>query len=378
MNHLAAPGGYLGRGPPRSEKHTQWLGLGSRHLAVFLVVAIAPITSLDTLAAMPPAVAPIMLGTWSFSASGCRAAIGGLLAGGNSVDSVCTAARCAELDARVDSVGYGGLPDATGAVTLDACVMLSPEKCGGVCAVSRHLAVTDVARLVMERTRHVLLAGPGADSFADAMGVTKARLLSPQAAQAWETWKRGEAHSTTLGHARDSGCTGDGLGPVTGERHVPHDTIGLLAIDAEGVMAGACSTSGLPYKLAGRVGDSPIPGHGLYVEPGVGAAVATGVGEMVMGVCGSFLAVECMRRGASPIDAVREVLERIDRRFQPEAHQQVALIAMTPTGEWSAGALFDGFVLSIADAVSVRVAAPQLVMHPDVETSESAQGSKAK
>lgn len=310
-------------------------------------------------------ISPIMLGTWSFSALGCRGALGGLLDGGSALDAVCTAARLVEADERVDSVGFGGFPDAAGRVTLDACVMLAPERCGSVCAVSEHLPVTDLARLVMERTGHVMLAGPGADQFADAMGVDRQRLLSDAAAGAWRQWKSGEAPHPVMAHRRDSGCTGERLPCAATERELPHDTIGLLALDRHGVIAGACSTSGLPYKLPGRVGDSPIPGHGLFVEPGIGAAVATGVGEMVMGVCGSCVAVECLRRGGSPLDAVREVLARIEARFRPQPHQQVALIAMDAQGNWSAGALFDGFMVGVADERSVRVEMPHFVMHRD-------------
>ena len=151
-----------------------------------------------------------------------------------------------------------------------------------------------------------------------------------------------------------------------GEKHIPHDTVGVLAIDTHGVMAGACSTSGMPFKLAGRVGDSPIPGHGIYVDPEGGGAVATGMGEFVMGVSGSFLAVECMRRGSSPLDAVREVLERIDRRHKPLAHQQVGIIALATDGKWSAGALCPGFAVTISDASGIRSVAPELVLRPEV------------
>ncbi|MSR69445.1 MAG: glycosylasparaginase [Phycisphaerales bacterium] len=306
------------------------------------------------MAALPP----MMLATWSFSTRGCVAAWPALAGGGSSLDAVCAAAREAEADPTVDSVGFGGFPDDSGTISLDACVMLAPERCGSVCAVTRHLHVTDLARLVMERTNHVMIAGEGADGFADASGMAPAELLSADAQAAWQKWKSGEVAAAP---AR--------VAAALGEIHVPHDTIGVLAIDAKGVMAGACSTSGLPYKMVGRVGDSPIPGHGLYVDPEVGGAVATGNGELIMGVSGSFLAVECLRRGATPIEAVREVLERIERRFHPSANQQIGVIALSKCGAWSAGALRKGFVVAVADAAGTRAVTPEFIMHKEEETT---------
>jgi len=325
-------------------------------------------------ARVPDSPTPLIVATWSFSARGCRKVFPELLSGSRALDAVCSVAREAEADPSIDSVGFGGLPDATGQVTLDAAVMTAPERCGAVCAVARHLFVTDLARKVMERTSHVMLAGAGADAFADAMDMPSTDLVSPAAAQAWQRWRVGEP----VGGPRDAGPSSGQLfaSPTTSasahapvrhpkERETPHDTIGVLAIDRFGALAGACSTSGMPFKLAGRVGDSPIIGHGLYVDPEAGGAVATGTGEMVMGVNGSFLAVECMRRGATPGEAVHEVLTRIERRFRPQSHQQVALIALSRTGEWSAGALRGGFIVSCAQASGTEMLQPNFVMHPE-------------
>ena len=284
---------------------------------------------------------PIIAATWSLATGGCQGAIAPLIAGGSALDAVCAVARTAERDSTVDSVGLGGLPDATGHVTLDACVMVSPAKCGAVCAVAKHLDVTDLARMVMERTRHVMLAGKGADDFARALGMRESNLLAPRARAAWERWRTG------------------------GETPPSHDTVGVLAIDGAGVMAGACSTSGMAYKLAGRVGDSPIPGHGLYVDPEVGGAVATGNGELVMGVCGTFLAVEAMRRGSTPQEAVAEVLERIERTYSPEPHQQVGVIVLSRDGRIGSGALRGGFEVVVADEQGVRLSPAAMVTHPD-------------
>lgn len=306
-----------------------------------------------------------MLATWSFSSNGCSLAWPNLHSGGDSLDAVCTAAREAEANSKVDSVGFGGLPDVIGRMSLDACVMMSPEKCGSVCAVSRHLHVTDLARLVMERTSHVMLVGEGADSFADSLGIPQTELLSDEARRAWERWRSGERATRPTDQGVDSGKLFSSPSPI-GEKHIPHDTIGVLAIDTRGVMAGACSTSGMPFKLSGRVGDSPIPGHGIYVDPEGGGAVATGTGEFVMGVSGSFLAVECMRRGSTPLEAVREVLERIERRHKPLPHQQVGIIALAPDGRWSAGALCSGFAVTIADASGIQSVAPEWILRPEV------------
>ena len=306
-----------------------------------------------------------MLATWSFSARGCQAAWPGLESGGGSIDAVCTVAREAESNPQVDSVGFGGMPDAAGNMSLDASVMLAPDRCGSVCAVTRHLHVADLARLVMERTSHVMLAGEGADSFADALGMPHAELLSPDARAAWKRWRSGEAQVRPNDPGIDSGKIFSSS-PI-GELHFPHDTVCALAVDTQGVMAGACSTSGLPFKLVGRVGDSPIPGHGLYVDPEGGGAIATGNGELIMGVCGSFLAVECMRRGATPLEAVQEVIERIHRRYKTLPHHQVGMIALSPNGSWSAGALRPGFAVTIADTTGIRSVAPEWVLQHDVE-----------
>jgi len=143
-----------------------------------------------------------------------------------------------------------------------------------------------------------------------------------------------------------------------------HDTVGVLAIDMKGVLAGACSTSGAPFKTPGRVGDSPIIGHGLYVDPKHGAATATGAGELVMGVCGSFLTVELMRRGASPVQALRETLQRMIDSYDLKPQHQVAMIALRPDGTCASAALRDGYKTSITTSHGSRVIDPDLVLLP--------------
>ena len=156
---------------------------------------------------------------------------------------------------------------------------------------------------------------------------------------------------------------GVGAGPPGhwGDPH--HDTVGIIALDQSGQLAGACSTSGMAFKVPGRVGDSPIIGQGLYVDQQAGAASATGTGELITGVCAAFLVVEEMRRGAAPQDAIKTALQRIVDRFSPlaDAHQ-VALTAMTPTGDWATGAIRKGFKHTIADPAGVRVEEPTFVL----------------
>lgn len=317
-------------------------------------------------------VEPLLLTTWAFGRSANAAAWPALAAGGCGLDAVEAVCRHVELDPGVESVGLGARPDASGRVTLDGCVMQSPRRCAGVCALERHVHAVSIARRVMERTPHRLLAGPGADAFADAQGF--------------------EARAQGLGDARDprparqpphpptSPSTlgrPDGAAPGCdpgAEKRPPgaespargHDTVCALARDREGVLSGACSSSGLAGKLPGRVGDSPIIGHGLYVHPAHGAAAATGTGELVMGLCGAFAAVEELRRGASPLDALAAVLARIRDEYERELApgDQVGLIALTPAGEWAVAALRPGFEAALHTGARDDLVAPQIVLIP--------------
>jgi len=316
---------------------------------------------------------PALIGTWSFAARGHAAAWPELAAGGSALDAVETCCRVIDADPAIDSVGFGGLPDVDGRVSLDGCVMLSPSRCGSVAVLRHHLHPVSVARRVMERTAHVFLAGPDADRFADREGLAEAELLAPDARRAWEEWRKdprpvdqGADRGTGAIRPVDSGNAADGRLFVDPERRWKHhDTIGSLAIDRVGTIAGACSTSGTPYKLPGRIGDSPIVGHGLYVDPAVGGATATGVGELVMGVCGSFLAVELMRHGRTPLDAAEEVLRRIRDAFTLEPHHQVAIIVLRADGAYGAAALRPGFRLAVHDERGERIEEPARTLLDD-------------
>ena len=327
-----------------------------------------------------------IVSTWSFGLRANQEAWPHLVAG-QALDAVEAACAYADRAPDIDSVGFGGLPDASGRVSLDGCVMLAPGKCGSAAGLRHHLHPVSVARLVMERSPHVMLVGADADAFADAQGLPRAELLSDEARAAYEKWRReggvvDQSRDAGRGlgfdplrpvdrrHGEDGRLFGgaslptDGLPPDEAKwRH--HDTIGCLALDAKGVLAGACSTSGTPFKTPGRVGDSPIIGHGLYVDPEVGGATATGTGELIMGVCGAFLVVEAMRRGASPHDAVRQAVERLSRSYALEPHHQAAFLAMSRDGVVAAAALRPGYRSSVRDRDGARTEEPCFVARPE-------------
>jgi len=325
----------------------------------------------------------IIVSTWSFGRRANAAAWPILSAGGTSLDAVEQACIAVEEDPEVDSVGYGGLPDLTGEVTLDASVMLSPARCGSVCAVREYLHVATLARHVMEKTHHRMLAGDGAARFAEQCGLAKRDLLSEHAARAYSQWITNAKH-LPVDQSRDSGLgAGRGIRPVDrgdGSARLfhtltphddearwrdAHDTIGTLAIDRDGVIAGACSTSGSAYKLPGRVGDSPIIGAGLYVDPHAGAAVATGTGELMMATCACFLIVERMRSGATPENAIRDALARIEQSQFIEPHHQAAFIALAPDGSFGSGALRGGFKVAVRDERRDDIIDPDFAIRTD-------------
>jgi isoaspartyl peptidase/L-asparaginase-like protein (Ntn-hydrolase superfamily) len=312
---------------------------------------------------------PIILATWSFGKTATTAGWPYLNGpNGSSLDAVEQACRAVESDLEVTSVGRGGLPDRCGEVSLDASIMQSPARCGSVCYVRRFEHPATIARMVMERLHIVLLAGDGADRFALRQGLPPVDLLTENAKAKWQKWA--EDHP-------DLQCRDDApyIPPSNHEERCAankealphnqyHDTVGVLAIDSHGTLSGACSTSGLPFKAAGRVGDSPIVGHGLYVDPRRGAAVATGKGELIMGVCGSFLAVELMGRDASPAEAAREVIQRIADSYELVAEDQAAIIAVHPSGLWSAAALRPGYRTSVRTSTRDEMAEPECVLLP--------------
>ena len=310
----------------------------------------------------------LLLSTWTFATIANAAARPALQAGGGALDAVVAGATAIEDDETVDCVGVGGTPDADGVVALDACVMTDPNRCGAVADIRHYPNPTAIARRVMEKTIHVMLVGEGAEQFAAREGFQKRTLLTEAARQRWLKWRqehgpndpngyRGWVPPPNIEHAAHQ-STEPGDPPS-------HDTVSLLARDRAGTLAGACSTSGMAFKVPGRVGDSPIIGHGVYVDQRAGAAAATGNGELIMGVCGSFLVVELMRQGAGPQAACAEVLRRIAERFELERNHQVAFIAIASQargGAWASAALRPGFVHVISDERGTRVEPPHFTL----------------
>lgn len=266
---------------------------------------------------------PIVIATWNVPNATARA-WETLQGGGNSLDAVEQGVMMEEADEENQSVGKGGRPDRDGKVTLDACIMDKDGNCGAVVYLQNIVHAVSVARKVMQDTPHVMLAGKGAEKFAYENGFDKAELLTEKSRQEWLEWKKTSKYK-----------------PVINIEN--HDTIGMLAIDQKGDIAGACTTSGMAYKIGGRVGDSPIIGAGLFVDNEVGGATATGVGEEVVRTVGSFLIVELMRQGKSPQEACEEGVRRIIAKNRDKLDFQIGFIAINKQGETGGYCIQPGF-----------------------------------
>lgn len=265
----------------------------------------------------------VSIATWNHGLAANKAAGVVLEQGGRAVEAVEQGVRVVESDPNVNSVGYGGLPDRDGRVTLDACIMDEKGNAGSVCFLQHIKNPVSVARKVMEETPHVMLSGEGALRFALSKGFKKEELLTEESRREWRKWLRTAKYR-----------------PVANIEN--HDTVGMIAIDQKGGMAGACSTSGLAFKMHGRVGDSPIIGAGLYVDNEVGGACATGLGELVMRTLGAFLIVELMRQGATPQQACEEATARIVKRYDVK-DLQVGYLALNKNGEAGVYSIRSGF-----------------------------------
>lgn len=289
---------------------------------------------------------PIVLSTWDFGLPANAAAWSVLESGGRALDAVETGVKVPEGDPNVQTVGYGGYPDRDGHVTLDACIMDEKYNCGSVMFLEHIKHPISVARLVMEKTPHIVLAGEGALQFALANGFMKENLLIPESEKSWKEWLKTSNYQPQM-NIENRSFKRDTL---PGNKR-NHDTIGMIALDKNGNLSGACTTSGLAFKMHGRVGDSPIIGAGLYVDNEVGAATATGVGEEVIRIAGSFLVVELMRQGLSPEKACYEAVQRIIKRNPAKTKDlQVGFLALNKNGEHGAYALQKGFSYAMTDA----------------------------
>ena len=244
--------------------------------------------------------------------------------GEHALDAAVAGVAIEEENPKNTTVGYGGAPDRTGKVTLDACVMNHLGDCGSVVAVENIVNVARLAKDVMEKTPHVMLSGKGAEEFAISQGYKKTDLLTEQSKREWKEWLKDQDYR-----------------PIINIEN--HDTIGMLCIDKNNNLSGACTTSGLAYKMKGRVGDSPIIGSGLFIDNKIGGSVATGLGEEVVKTVGSFLVVELMRQGLSPQEACEKAVKRIVSNNSQENKFQVAYIAMNKKGEVGSYSIEPGF-----------------------------------
>lgn len=295
-------------------------------LAVVGTLGLAPLSKLKGLSYQPSNkvyTKGLVISTWNHGIPANEEAWRIIKEGGTAVDAAELGVKVVEADPTGQSVGLGGLPDRDGNVTLDACIMDHNGNAGSVCFLQNIMHPISVARKVMDDTPHVMLAGAGAQKFALDNGFTTENLLTPESEAAWRNWLKESKYE-----------------PIINIEN--HDTIGLITMDRKGNLSGACTTSGLGFKMHGRVGDSPIIGAGLFVDNEIGAATATGLGEAVMKTLGSFLIVELMRQGASPQEACEEAVKRIAAK-QDADNMQIGYLAVSKSGEVGAYAIHPGF-----------------------------------
>lgn len=279
--------------------------------------------------------APFVLSTWYHEVDNTIALNAMVDQSKTSLDAIVAGIKNVENNPDDASVGYGGRPDRAGNVTLDACIMNAEGDAGSVSFLKNIKNPIEVARHVMEETPHVMLSGEGAYKFAREKGFEHIDLLTPSSKKEWEKWVKSSQYQPEINIEN-------------------HDTVGMIAMDANNNISGGCSTSGMAYKLEGRVGDSPIIGAGLYVDNEIGAATATGVGELVMKTLGSFLVVELMRQGHNPQEACRLAVIRIVERYDTK-DMQVGFIACSKSGKFGAYSIFPGFIYTITDSTQNSV-----------------------
>lgn len=268
---------------------------------------------------------PVSICTWGFTKANETAGLA-LENGYNALDAAIKGVAVEEENVKNTTVGKGGAPDREGNVTLDACVMNSNGDAGAVVCVENITNVAALAKVVMEDTPHVMLAAKGAEELAYEKGFVSENLLTENSERAYREWLKTSEYK-----------------PIINIEN--HDTIGILCMDTNGDIAGACTTSGLSYKMRGRVGDSPIIGSGLFIDNEVGGAAATGMGEEIMKTVGSFLIVELMRQGKSPQEACEEAVQRVVSKNSGYKEFQVAYIAMNKKGETGSYCIHPGFAM---------------------------------
>ncbi|MEO7264552.1 MAG: N(4)-(beta-N-acetylglucosaminyl)-L-asparaginase [Ferruginibacter sp.] len=299
--------------------------------------------------------APIVISTWDSGMPVNAEAWKVLEKGGSSLDAVEAGAIYIENTINC-CVGLGGYPDRDGIVTLDACIMDHASNCGAVAGLEQIKHPISVARKVMENTPHVLLVGKGAQQFALENGFKiEQPTLSDEAKKAYEEWLKKSEYKPEI-NIENKKQNGPFAPAFFDDGSPNHDTMGLIALDTKNNLAGAVTTSGMAYKIHGRVGDSPIIGAGLFVDNEVGAATSSGVGEEVIRICGTHLVVELMRQGFSPEQACRKAVERIVKRDKQKARNlQVGFIAINKKGETGAYSIVEGFMYSIKTTTQNRI-----------------------
>lgn len=267
---------------------------------------------------------PLVLSTWEHGMPANAKAWEVLLKGGSVLDAVEQGVAVVESDFTNRSVGLGGTPDRDGHVTLDACIQDHEGRAGAVAFIEQFEHPISIARAVMEKTPHVMLAGAGAEQWALENGFTRKVVDLPEVRANWQEWLKTNEYK-----------------PVANIEN--HDTIGMVAMDSAGRFAGSCTTSGMAYKIHGRVGDSPIIGAGLFVDGEAGAACSTGVGELVIRTAGSHTVVELMRQGMDPQEACKEAVRRILRKNPDINGMQVGFLAIRKDGAYGAWSVYNGF-----------------------------------
>jgi N4-(beta-N-acetylglucosaminyl)-L-asparaginase len=321
----------------------------NRRKFVKSIGAVAPLVALNpselaAFATLPTH--PIVISTWEPNTKANHVAWKVLKSNGSALDAVHQGVMVPEADPEDMSVGYGGLPDRDGKVTLDACIMDHQGNIGAVMGLEEIMHAISIARLVMEKTPHVQLVGDGALQFALENGFKRQNLLTPKSEKAWKKWlEKSQYNPLTTVEAIEERIKNN------------HDTIGMLALDSNRNLSGACTTSGMAYKLHRRVGDSSIIGAGLYVDNSVGAASATGVGEDVVRICGSHTIVEAMRYGKSPEVACKIALERlIQMKGEQYARKtQIGFIAINKQGEVGCYSMMPNFTMAVEDSMGSRI-----------------------
>ncbi len=295
---------------------------------------------------------PVVISTWAPNIKANAEAWKILGTGGKAVDAVESGVQIPEADPADKSVGYGGYPDRDGKVTLDACIMDERGNCGAVMFLEGIKHPIKLARLVMDKSPHVQLVGEGALQFALANGFVIENLLTPDSEKAWKEWLKTAAYDPQESIRILNEQSKKSLpGQIDN-----HDTIGMIALDAAGNVSGACTTSGMAFKMRGRVGDSPIIGAGLYVDNEAGAATATGVGEEVVRICGSHLVTEAMRQGFTPEQACKKAVERIIRmRGERAKGLQIGFIALNKRGQFGGYSMQKGFTYAVQNSTGSKV-----------------------